>query len=229
MADRSKTALTPTFWWTASSPVIHSRASSSRAFASLASSARHLLLRLGRLAPVAVVRLVVDDHDLAVLAQVVADAVHHLVGRLGERAGRVGGQHPLGQPARVALLAELEGVEVGDDDLRRAQVAAVLGRDDVEFPVVVVRVGRQQDAEPVADGDAGGDDEEGVGEPVVVRVAALVEHLPRDEHGHDDRLAAAGRHLARDAEQLGPGLVGLLPEVLLDPVVARTWSASPPR
>ena len=31
--------------------------------------------------------------------------------------------------------------------------------------VVVVRVGRQQDAQAVADGDAGGDDEEGVGEP----------------------------------------------------------------
>ena len=80
----------------------------------------------GRLAAVAVVRLVVDDHDLAVLAQVAADAVHHLVGRFGERAGRVGGEDALGQPARVALLAQLEGVEVGDDDLRRAQVAAVL-------------------------------------------------------------------------------------------------------
>ena len=37
-------------------------------------------------------------------------------------------------------------------------------------------------------------------------LAALVEHLPGDEHRHDDRLAAAGRHLAGDAEQVGPGL-----------------------
>src|SRR5439155_26632800 len=85
---------------------------------------------------------------------------------------------------------------------------------DVEFLVVVVRVGREQDAEAVADGDAGRDDEEGVGEPLVVRVAALVEHLPGDEHGHHDRLAAAGRHLARDAEQVGPRLLRLLPEIL---------------
>ena len=50
----------------------------------------------------------------------------------------------------------------------------------------------------------GVDDEEGVGEAVVLRVAALVEHLPGDQHGHHDRLAAAGRHLARHAEQVGP-------------------------
>ena len=92
--------------------------------------------------------------------------------------------------------------------------------NDVEFLVVVVRVGRQEHAQPVADGDAGRDDQEGVGEPIVVRVAALVEHLPGDEHGHDDRFAAAGRHLARDAEQVRPGLGRLLPQVLLDPVFA---------
>jgi hypothetical protein len=166
------------------------------------------------------VRLVVDDHDRAVLAQVVTDAVDHLVGRFRERAGGVRGQHPPGQAARGALLAEPEGVEVGDDDPRRPQVSSVLHGNDGEGLVVVVGVGRQQHAQPVADGHAGGDDEEGVGEPLVVRVAALVEYLPGDAPGHPDRLAAAGRHLAGAAEQLGPRLVRLLPQVLLDPVVA---------
>src|SRR3712207_8642994 len=47
--------------------------------------------------------------------------------------------------------------------------------------VVVVRVGRQQDAEPVADGDARGDDQERVGEAAVGRGPALVQGVPGDE------------------------------------------------
>ena len=96
----------------------------------------------------------------------------------------------------------------------------LLGRDDVALAVVVVRVVRQQDAQPVADGDAGGDDQEGVGEAGVLRVGELVERLPGDEHGHDDRLAGAGGHLERDARQAGVrGVVGLA-DVVLDPGVA---------
>jgi len=113
----------------------------------------------------------------------------------------------------------LQGVEVRDDDPRRAQLALVLRRDDVEFAVVAVRVGRKQDAQPVADRDAGRDDEEGVGEPPVVGVSPLVEHLPGDQHGHHDRLAAAGRHLARDAEQVGPRLDRPIPEFPFDRLV----------
>ena len=149
-------------------------------------------------------------------------------GDLRERAGRVGGQDALGQPARVALLAELEGVEVGDDDLRRAQVAAVLGRDDVELLVVVVRVGRQQHAEPVADGDAGGDDEEGVGEPVVVRVGRLLSTCQAMSMDMTTVLPLPVAILHATRNRSVPAS-SFLAEVLLDPVLAVLGLLRPPR
>ena len=54
---------------------------------------------VGRLAAVAVVGLVVDDDDVLLVAEVAADAAHHLVGRLGERARRSC------RPARIALVS----------------------------------------------------------------------------------------------------------------------------
>jgi len=74
-------------------------------------------------------------------------------------------------------------------------------RYQISLVVVVGVVGREEDPEPVADGDAGGDDEEPVGEPGVSRRERLVGRLPGDEHGHDDRLARARRHLEPDAGQ----------------------------
>ena len=69
------------------------------------------------LAAVAVVGLVVDDDDVLLGAQLAADAAHHLVGRFGERAWLPVGEDRLGELAGGDLLAQLEGVEVGDDDL----------------------------------------------------------------------------------------------------------------
>ena len=77
-----------------------------------------------------------------------------------------------GELAGRDLLAELEGVEVGDEDLGLAELVVQVAGHDVALAVVVVRVVRQQDAEPVADGDAGGDDQERVGEAGVLRVGA---------------------------------------------------------
>ncbi len=112
----------PIFALTASRPEIQTRASSSRFLASLRSSPVELARRSpSRLAPVAVVRLVVEDDDvLLVAAELAADAAHHLVGRLGERARVAVGQDRLRQPAGGRALAQQEGVEVGDDDLRLA-------------------------------------------------------------------------------------------------------------
>ncbi|VTU00857.1 unnamed protein product [Gemmataceae bacterium] len=157
--------------------------------------------------------------DFALGAEFAAHAPHHLAGRLGERAGRVGGEDALREPAGLALLPLLERVEVGDDDLRRAEFRHEFPGHDVEPAVVVRGVGREQHAEPVADRDARGDDEEGVGEPLVVRVPPLVQHLPRDEHGHDDGLPAPRRHLERHAEQVGARVAAGLRQVLLDPGV----------
>ena len=75
------------------------------------------------------------------------------------------------EPTRLALLglAALELVVVGDDDLRLAEVATRSVGDEVAQLVVVLVVLGEQDAEPVADRQAGGDDEEPVGEARVVR------------------------------------------------------------
>ena len=129
-------------------------------------------------------------------------------------------ENRLGELAGGDLLAQLEGVEVGDEDLRLAKLFLSCGRDDVALAVVVLRVVGQQHAQPVADGDAGRDDEERVGEAGVLRVGELVERLPGDEHGHDDGLARAGRHLECSAGQARVRGVVRFAERVLNPGVA---------
>ena len=65
------------------------------------------------------------------------------------------------------------------------------GGKNVPLPVVVLRVVGQKHAQTVTDGDAGGDDQEGVGETGILGVGQFVEGVPGDEHGHDHGLAAA--------------------------------------
>ncbi len=66
--------------------------------------------------------------------------------------------------------------------------------------VVVVPLG-VKDSEAVTDRDARGDDQEALGEAGVFGRHHLVDGLPGDEHGHDDRLACAGCHLQPDSGQ----------------------------
>jgi hypothetical protein len=130
----------------------------------------------------------------------------------------------------------LEAVEVGDDDLRPAEVTHPFRGHDVEQAVVVVRVGRQQHPQPIPDGDARSDDEEGVAEPAVLRVGHLVERVPGDQHRHHHGLAGPGRHLVRYPEQARIGVLGEGPQLVLDPrpalpppsiALARTCRAFP--
>src|SRR5271157_5864205 len=62
--------------------------------------------------------------------------------------------------------------------------------------------------------------EERVGEPAIFGVGNLVQGLPGDEHGHDDRLARAGCHLHRDAGESRVRCCADLPEPGFDPVIA---------
>ena len=78
---------------------------------------------------------------------------------------------------------------VGDDDFGLSELVMQLGRYNVALAVVVARVVRQQYAQPVTDSDAGRDDQKGVGKAGILRVGALVESVPGDEHGHHDGLA----------------------------------------
>jgi hypothetical protein len=168
------------------------------------------------LAAVAVVGLVVDDHDVPLAPQLPADPVDHL----GRSLVEVGAQDLLGQLVRLDQLAGPEGMEIGDQDLGPAELPEQVGRNEVAQPVVVLGVVGPEHPQPVADRDPGGDHEERVGEPAVLRVGDLVQGVPGDQHGHDDRLARSGRHLHRDAVEPRVGRVVGVAEPVLDPGVA---------
>jgi len=111
-------------------------------------------------------------------------------------------------------------VVVRDDDAGTAKVDQLGWSDHIALAVVVARVVWQQHAETVANGDARSDQQEGIGEPGVLGVRELVQRLPRDEHGHDDGLAAACGHLERHPEQarVVPGTC--ITKGVRDPLVA---------
>ena len=79
-------------------------------------------------AAVAVMGFVVEDDDVFLGAQLATDAAHHLVGRFGERTWLPFGQNRLRELAGGDLLAQLEGVEVGDDDFGLAKLFQRLRR-----------------------------------------------------------------------------------------------------
>jgi hypothetical protein len=164
--------------------------------------------------------LVIDDDDVLLVAELAADAPHHLVGRLGERAVPIARENLLSERGAVGMLAGQKGVVVGDDDLRLLQVGQQFGWQQVELAIVVLPFAGHEHAQAVANRDAGGDDEEGVGEMAVLAVGEFVQRLPGDQHRHHDRFACAGRHLRRQAiqEWIRPGIP--LAEFLLDPLVA---------
>jgi len=110
-------------------------------------------------------------------------------------------------------------MKVGDENLGLTELLKVAGRQKVALDVVVVRVIRQKDTEAVTDGDPGGHHQERVRKPPVLTVGQPVEGLPRDEHGHEDRLAAARSHLEGDAIEPGVGFLVGLANLVLDPGV----------
>ena len=148
------------------------------------------------LAAVAVVRLVVDDDDLALVAQLVADAVDHLLGRLGEARRRR--EDLLRQPAARPSSRGLKAWKLVMTIFARPS-RPMVRRDDVELADSNSRVVRQRTRSRSRIVMPGVTIEERVGEPVIPRDRRLVQHLPRDQHRHDDRLAPAGGHLQRDA------------------------------
>ncbi len=174
---------------------------------------------------VAVVGLVVEDDDAGGAAEVSGYPGDHLAPGLEERARRAGvaGQQFLGQRAdHLALLglASLELVVVDDDDLGLAEAVPQVGRNETAELVVVLIVLGQRHPEPVADRQAGGDDEEPLGEAGVVRLGDLVQRLPGDQHRHHDGLAGASGHLESDPVQAEVARGVHVVEAVTDPRVA---------
>ena len=112
----------------------------------------------GDFVAVAVVGLVVDDQDVLEAHEVGHDALEHLAFGLGRlKVGAPAFEEGAAALGNLEALAQLEGVVVGDDDLGAGDFGQQIGRDQFAVLVVVVRVAGQDDPEPVADGDAGGD------------------------------------------------------------------------
>jgi hypothetical protein len=162
---------------------------------------------------IAVVGFVIDHQQAASGLEAAQHAAQHLVFVLAAfDLVTVGAE--LAVEGRALVAAEhtrQELVIVGDDQaVRKFAEGVLLSRRHQRALLVVVAGGggrrvalvRQKDIEPVADGDAGGDDQEVVGVAGVVAVFAPVEVVVEDQAGHDDGLAAAGGHLEGDAGQL---------------------------
>ena len=166
-------------------------------------------LRFGRIAPVAVVRLVVDDHyragirpqdagddlrrrlNLRLQAGQILDPAHRLiVGK--EQPGKVLRQKLMIVDGLKMNVAQIVQVSVG----RQVEVGVEIFGKFVGHAVLDVP---QTAFQPFPHGDAGRDGQETVGKTGVGGVGAVVGGLPEHQGGHHRRLAGAGSHLVADA------------------------------
>ena len=107
----------------------------------------------------------------------------------------------------VDALAKFESVIVGDDDFRASYLVHHVAWHEVALGVIAFGIVRLQDAQAVFDGEAGGDDEEAVREPLAVLVSRGVDRLPSDQHGHDGRLSGPSGQFQGEPKQFGIGVV----------------------
>ena len=172
------------------------------------------------LPPVAVVGFIVQDHEILLVSEFAAHATHHLIGRLGKAAGAASGEDRFRDLTGGDRLAKLKRMEVGDQNPGLAELLARMRWSDVTNAKVVLRIVRQENAQPIADGNAWRNDQKGVGETSILGICELVQRMPGDEHGHNDGLTGACRHLERDSWQSGVRSVIAITKVVLDPRVA---------
>jgi len=176
-------------------------------------------------------RFVIDHQQSASGLEAAEHAAQHLVFVLAAfDLVAVGAELAVeGRALVAAKQARQELVIVGDDQPVREFVKGVLvGRRYQRALLVVVAGGggrrvaliRQEDIEAVADGDAGGEDQEVIDVAGIVAIFAPVEIVVEDQAGHDHGLAAAGGHLEGHPRQLAGGVVAgaslPLPQLVLE-------------
>ena len=171
-----------------------------------------------RLLPVAVMRLVVQREHVSHTHELGHDPLEHLAFAF-ERAqvGAAALEERAAAPRDLHRLAKLEGVEVGDDDLRAVESAQHVARHQLPALVIAVRVVGLEHAKAVLDRDSGSDDQEAPREPPAVRAANRVDRLPGDEHGHDGGLAGPGGELQGEPGKIGVRFRVCLFEVVEEP------------
>jgi hypothetical protein len=133
---------------------------------------------------------------------------------LQERAAAFGQLQP---------LAPLEGVVVGDQDLRPLQVRYHVARDDLATRVVAVRIVWLEYPQAVTNRYTRGDDQETAGELFAVGSAHRIDGLPGNEHRHDRGLARTGGQLQRQTQQLRVRILVGIGEVLDEDLAGLTY------
>ena len=155
------------------------------------------------------VRLVVDHQDVLHAHQVWHHPLQHLTFVF------LGLQFVAGtalQQLAPALgyfeaFAQLEGVEVGDDDLGPMQLVEHVARHQFAVLVIAVGVVGLQYPQAVLDGQAGSTDQETAREILARRSAHRIDRLPGNQHRHHRRLARTGGELQRQAHQFRVGVL----------------------
>ena len=171
---------------------------------------------------VAVMRLVVQDQDVFHAHQFGHHPPEHLP--VGFQRPNLVPAAPFQQcapdPGKLQSVAPHEGMIVGDDDPGAPDVGKHVDRRQFAAPVIAVGIVRLQDPEPVADREAGSDDEKTAGVRPAARPADRVDRLPGDDHRHHRRLAGAGRKL--EGEPRKPGIAVRRFEVIQERLPAPT-------
>jgi len=150
--------------------------------------------------------LVVEHHDRRPVVQI----TQHAAGE-GVRALLALVHHDVALAALGVRALRRELVPVGDQHLALVQLGHQLRRDDVEGLVVVVLDVGAQHLQALEDGEVRAHHQRRIRKTLIARMAAAVAEGPGDQHRHNDRLAAAGGHLAAVAGQGGAAvLIGLV-------------------
>ena len=149
------------------------------------------------------VTLVIQDQDRYPMSQMPQSIACERFGSLFSLV-----HDPIGSVSLAMLALRREGVPVGDQHAPTAHKRAILCRDKVELVVVVERMFRPQNLEPLLHRQVRGADENTAREGRSSGIAPAVTERPGDEHSHHDRLAASRRHFAAKASEREKVTVG---------------------
>src|SRR5208282_495103 len=143
--------------------------------------------------PPGVMRFIVDYDDVLRASHFSKDFAH--IGFVAQRAALVHGF-----PFCDALSGlPVEFVPVHDFDFSLAQAVMQAGRNQPKLRIEVSLVGWFQHLQTILDGQSRSNNENVLREAFVLRITGLIDDLPRDQHGHDNRFPGASRHFRADA------------------------------
>jgi hypothetical protein len=131
-------------------------------------------------------RFVVDDQNVSLAAQLFEHAAT-------ERC--IAFHAALHNPFRAAVVLGLEEMPIGDLKATLLQPLHHPARHQVKFLIVVAGLPGEEHLQAFSDGEIGTYQEHRIGEAPVLGIGQLVQHLPGDDHAHDDGLAGACGHL----------------------------------